>query len=136
MLQKMMRRFDASDKNTKELRSELASIGKKVDAHAISIKHLEFQMTQLFTFVNPCQPGTLLINTIQNPKSDRQCMTVTTRWGKETIDPPMSFVVEDDVRKHNEVVEASGELVDKVVNEEEIPKTVIPFPRPPPPFLQ
>ena len=44
MLQKMMRRFDASDEHTKELRSDLASIGKKVDAHAISIKHLELQM--------------------------------------------------------------------------------------------
>ena len=45
MLQKMMRRFDASDENTKELRSYLASIGQKIDAHAISIKHLELQMT-------------------------------------------------------------------------------------------
>ena len=47
MLQKIMRRFDASDEHTKELRSDLGSIGKKVDAHAISIKHLELQMAQL-----------------------------------------------------------------------------------------
>ena len=38
MLHKMIRRFDASDENIKELRSDLAGIGKKVDAHAISIK--------------------------------------------------------------------------------------------------
>ena len=38
MLHKMMRRFDASDKHIKELRCDLASIGKNVDTHAISIK--------------------------------------------------------------------------------------------------
>ena len=41
MLQKIMRRLDASDEQTKELRGDLANIGQKVDAHAISIKHLE-----------------------------------------------------------------------------------------------
>ena len=38
MLHKMMRRFDASDENIKELRSDLAGIGQKVDTHAISIR--------------------------------------------------------------------------------------------------
>ena len=38
MLQKMMRRFDANDEHTKELRSDLAGIGQKVYTHAISIK--------------------------------------------------------------------------------------------------
>ena len=47
MLDKMMRRFDASDEHTKELRSVLASNRQEVDAHAISIKHLELQMAQL-----------------------------------------------------------------------------------------
>ena len=46
MLKKMMRRFDASDENTKELRSDLASIGQIVNAHAMSIKHLELRMSQ------------------------------------------------------------------------------------------
>ena len=41
MLQKMMRRFDASDEHAKEMRGDLAYIGKKMDAHAISIKHLD-----------------------------------------------------------------------------------------------
>ena len=41
MFHKMIRRFDASDENIKELRSDLAGIGQKVDPHAISIKHLE-----------------------------------------------------------------------------------------------
>ena len=53
MLQKMMRRFDASYDHTKELRSDLASIGKKHDAHAIFTKHLELQMAQLCSTVNP-----------------------------------------------------------------------------------
>ena len=45
ILQKMMGRFDASDEHAKELRGDLANIGQKVDAHAISIKHLELQMS-------------------------------------------------------------------------------------------
>ena len=35
-------------------------------------------------------------------------MTFTTRGGKQTIDLLMSSVVEDDLRKDKEVVEASG----------------------------
>ena len=41
MLHKIMRRFDASDEHIKELRSDLAGIGQKVDTHEISIKKLE-----------------------------------------------------------------------------------------------
>ena len=44
MLHKMVRGFDASDEHIKELRCDLAGIGKKVDTHAISIKHLELQL--------------------------------------------------------------------------------------------
>ena len=43
MLHKMMRRFDANDENTKELRNDLAVIGQKVDTHATSIKQIELQ---------------------------------------------------------------------------------------------
>ena len=55
---------------------------------------------------------TLLSNTIKNPKHDGHCMTVTTRRGKQTIDLPMSSIDEGDVRKEDEVIEASGELGD------------------------
>ena len=41
MLHKMMKRFNASDEHIKELRSDLAGIGQKLDTHAISIKQLE-----------------------------------------------------------------------------------------------
>ena len=68
MLHKMMRRFDASDGHNKELRNDLLGIGKKFDTHAISIKQLELQMTQLSATVNTWKPGTLTRNTVQNPK--------------------------------------------------------------------
>ena len=42
-------------------------------------------------------------------------MTITTRGGKQTIDSPMPSVVEDEMRKNEEVGETSGELVDKTV---------------------
>ena len=64
MLQNMRRRFDASDEHAKDLRGDLANIGQKLDAHAISIKHLELQMSQLSSTMNPRQPGTLPSNTV------------------------------------------------------------------------
>ena len=69
MLHKMMRRFDANDENIKELRSDLVGMGQKFDTHAISIKQLELQMTQLSATVNIRQPGTLPSNTVQNSKN-------------------------------------------------------------------
>ena len=63
-------------------------------------------------------------------------MAVTTREGKQTIYPPMLTIVEDEVRKDEEVVKTSGELADKAVKEAEVPQKVIPIPRPPPPFPQ
>ena len=63
-------------------------------------------------------------------------MIVTTRGGKQTIDPPMSSVVEDEMRKDEEVVKTSGELVDKTAKEVEVLQKVALVPRPPPPFPQ
>ena len=63
-MHKMMRRFDASDENIKELRSELASIGLTVDTNAISIKQLKLQLAQLSAIVNTRKPGTLPRNTV------------------------------------------------------------------------
>ncbi|XP_015075494.1 uncharacterized protein LOC107019564 [Solanum pennellii] len=62
----MMRRFDTSDDHAKKMRGDLANISQKLNAHAVSIKHLEQQMAQLSTTVNPRKPGTLPRNTIQN----------------------------------------------------------------------
>ena len=47
-----MRKFDASDEKDKELRGDLANIGQKVVAYAISIKHLELQMEKLSATMN------------------------------------------------------------------------------------
>ena len=68
MLQKMMRRFDANDEHIKELRNDLAGIGKKVDTHAISNKHIELGMAQVSATVNTRKPSTLFSNTVQNQK--------------------------------------------------------------------
>ena len=109
MLHKMMRRFDANIEHIKELRSDLAGIGKKVDTHAISIKQIELQMAQLFATVNTRKLGTLPSNTVQILKNDAHCMAITTQGGKQTIDPPMPSN-KDKVRKDNDkVVEGSGE---------------------------
>ena len=126
MLHKMRRRFDASDEHIKELRCDLASIGQKVDTHAISIKQIELQVAQLSVTVNTRQSGTLPSNTVQNAKNDGHCMAITTRGGKQTIDPPMPS-------NENEVTKDT----DKVVNvDAELPKKITPMPRPPPPFPQ
>ena len=134
MLHKMMRRFDASDEHIKELRSDLAGIGKKFDKHAISIKQIELQMAQSFATMNTRQPGTLPSDTVQNQKNDAHCMAITTQGGKQTIDPPMPSN-KDKVRKDNDkVVEGSGEAEDSTRKDAEVPIKVIPIPRPPPPF--
>ena len=135
MLHKMMRRFDAGDEQNKELRNDLAGIGKKVDTHAISIKQLELQLAQLSATVNTRQPGTLPSNTIQNPKNDGHCMAITTRNGKQTIDPPMSSN-EKKVIKDTEMVEVNGEVEDNTGKDVEVPKEETPVPILPPPFPQ
>ena len=95
---------------------------------------LELKMAQLSATVNTRQPGTLPSNTIQNPKNDAHCMTITTQGGKQTINPAMPFN-EEMVRKDNEkVVEGSGEAEDSTGKDAEVPIKVIPIPRPPPPF--
>ena len=111
----MRRRFEEKYYNFKDMRSDLSSIGQKMDAHAVSIKQLELQMTQLSTIMNPRQPGTLPSNIIQNPKNDVHCMEFTTRGGKKIIDTPMSSVVEEDMRKKDEVAKSSGELGDSTI---------------------
>ena len=129
MLHKMMRRFDTSDEHIKELRCDLASIGKKVDTHAISIKQIELQVAQLSATVNTRQLGTLPSTTVQNPKNDAHSMAITTRGGRQTIDPPMPSTEENVVKGSSEAEGSNGK-------DAEVPIKVIPMPRPPPPFPQ
>ena len=63
-------------------------------------------------------------------------MAITTRGGKQTIDPPMPFA-EKNVRKDNDkAVKGSGEAEESNGKDAEVPMKVIPMPRPPPPFPQ
>ena len=122
-----MRRFDATDEHIKELRCDLASIGQKFDTHAISIKQLELQLAKLSATVNTWQPGTLPSNTVQNPKNDAHCMAITTRGGRQTIDPPMPST-EENVRKDTDnVVDINGEVEDNTAKDAEVPKKVTPM---------
>ena len=54
-------------------------------------------------------------------------MAVTTRGGKKTIDPLMSSVVVGDIRKDEDVVEASRELGDSPTKEVELYQKVVPI---------
>ena len=77
MLHKMMRKFDASDEHTKELRNDLAGNGQKVDIHAISIKQLELQLAQLSATVNT-HLRALFLETLSNnlKKMDSICQSL------------------------------------------------------------
>ena len=89
-------------------------------------------MAQLFASVHTRQPSTLPSNTVQNPKNDAHCMTITTRGGKKTIDPPMPSNEEKLRKDDDKVVKRSGEAEDSTGKDAEVPMKVIPMPRPPP----
>ena len=91
-------------------------------------------MAQLFATVNTRQAVNLPSNTVQNPKNDAHCMEITTRGGKQTIDPPMPSN-EENVRKDNDnMVKDSGEVEESNGKDAEEPVKVIPMPRTPPPL--
>ena len=91
-------------------------------------------MAQLSARVSTRQPSTLPSNTVHNPKNDAHCVAITTRSGKQNIDPPMSSN-EKKVRKDDDkVVKGSGEAEESTGKDAEVPMKVIPMPRPPPPF--
>ena len=56
-------------------------------------------------------------------------MAITTRGGRQTIDPPMPSTEEN-------VVKGSSEAEGSNAKDAEVPIKVIPMPRPPPPFPQ
>ena len=63
-------------------------------------------------------------------------MAITTRGGKQTIDPPMPST-EENVRNDNDnMVNGSGEAEESNGKDKEVPMKVIPMPRPPPTFPQ
>ncbi|XP_049348181.1 uncharacterized protein LOC125812747 [Solanum verrucosum] len=63
-------------------------------------------------------------------------MEVTTREGKQTIDPPMPSEVEIVVERYEDEIKVSGESKNATEKEVEVTKTVVPIPRPPSLFPQ
>ena len=59
-------------------------------------------------------------------------MAITTRGGKQTIDPPMPSNVEKVIKDNDKVVEVSAEVEDSTGKDAKVPIKVIHMPRPPP----
>ena len=91
-------------------------------------------MTRLYMTVNPRQPNTLPRNTIKNPNNYGHCMAVTTREGKQTIDPPISSTVDVYTIKDDDEFEVSGESKNATEKEAVVTKKDVLIPRTPPPF--
>ena len=127
----MMRKFYASDEYIKELRSDLAGIGQKVDTHAISIKRLGLRMAQL-SATRTHENRALFLATLSKIEKMMRCMAITTRGGNQTIDPYMPSNEEKVIKDNNKVVEVSGEVEDNTGKYVEVPKKVTSMPRPPP----
>ena len=84
--------------------------------------------------MNPPQLGTLPSNIVQNLKNDGHCMAITTRGGKQTIDPPMPSDENEVTKDIDKVVNVDADLQDNIAKDAEVPKKVTLMPRPPPPF--
>ena len=93
-------------------------------------------MAQLSTRVNTRQLGTLPSNTVQNPKNDAHCMVITTRGGKQPIDPPMPSNEEKLRKDDDKVVKGSGEAEESTGKDTEVHMKLTHMPRPPPQFPQ
>ena len=63
-------------------------------------------------------------------------MAITTRGGKQTIDPPMPSNEKKVTKDTDNVVDINGEVEDNTAKDAKVPKKVTPMPRPPPPFPQ
>ena len=63
-------------------------------------------------------------------------MAITTRSGKQTIDPPMPSNENKVTEDTDKVVNVDADLEDNIAKDAEVPKKVTLMPRPPPPFPQ
>lgn len=66
-------------------------------------------MNPLSTIIRPRQLDTFPTRAIKNVKNDGHCTEVTTRGGKQNIDPPMPSEVEIMVKKDDDETEVNGE---------------------------
>ena len=63
-------------------------------------------------------------------------MEITTRGGRQTIDPPMPSTKENMRKDNDNVVKGSGKAEESNGKDAEVLMKVIPMPIPPPPFPQ
>ena len=63
-------------------------------------------------------------------------MAITTRGGKQIIDPPMPSNENEVTKDTDKVVNVDANLEDNIAEDVEVPKNLTPMPRPPPPFPQ
>ncbi|XP_049357121.1 uncharacterized protein LOC125821800 [Solanum verrucosum] len=87
MFAKVLQKVESTDAGLKEMKGEFSSMSQLVDSHTTSIKQIEQQLGQLSASLNQSKNGSLLSDTIKNPKKDGHCMAFATRSGKILIDP-------------------------------------------------
>ena len=63
-------------------------------------------------------------------------MAITTRGGKQTINPPMPSNENKVTKDSDKVVNVDADLEDNIAKDAKVPKKVTPMPRPPPHFLK
>ncbi|XP_070031973.1 uncharacterized protein [Nicotiana tomentosiformis] len=147
MLERVLQNQERSDTSMKNMTKLMVS-------HTASIQKLEMQMSILSREQNPKQKGTLPSDTIANPKGNgsgptSHCMAITTRSGKllqgeneqvvEVEDFEQEVKAQVEVPNVVEVERLPKKVRTQEVNREkviEVPKTLAPIPRPPPPFPQ
>ncbi|XP_049364346.1 uncharacterized protein LOC125829127 [Solanum verrucosum] len=87
MMAKVLQKIESTDAGVKEMRGDFSSMSQLVDSHTTPIKKIEQQLRQLSSSLNQRMNGSLLSDTIQNPKKDGHCMAIATRSGKVLSDP-------------------------------------------------
>lgn len=110
LLTKLVKGSDSQDSCFKDIKANILGLSQKVELHTTSIKKLEKQFGLMLDTLHQCQSCTLLRNTIQNPKNDSYCLSITTRNGRDTIDLPLH--IDDDVR--DDIIKVNNALKAKL----------------------
>ncbi|XP_019241872.1 PREDICTED: uncharacterized protein LOC109221896 [Nicotiana attenuata] len=149
MLERVLQNQEKSD-------TSMRNMTELVGSHTASIQKLEMQMRDPSKEQNPKQKGTLLSDTIANPRGSgsgptSHIMAITTRSGKVLQGEGEQVIEVEESEQGVEVEEPSIVEVEKIPedlqvqkdNREEVkekvketPKTLPPIPRRPPPFPQ
>lgn len=106
-MSKVLKKVESSDVGVKDLKSDCFSMIQLVDSNTTSIKHIDQKLGQLLSSLNQKKNWSLPSNTIQNPKKDWHCMSITARSGKILINPICVGT------KHEQVFEQDGREEDE-----------------------